>query len=202
MKKEKKLGLWVGCAGIGALVLGLGASPAWAVDPPPPPSTTTTVTGGGMPSRTETTRATVVVTAIDHDMRTFSVKMSDGGKTELKAPPDMVAFDKLKVGDKIDVEYSESIVLGMLPKGTKPSVTGVGASVPGAAGQQMSVSAEIINVDTVHNKVTFKGPKGKIKTVSVQNPDLQSRLPSLKPGDVLVFQYTEALVTAIQPANK
>ena len=155
-----------------------------------------------MPSRTETTRATVVVTAIDHEMRTFSIKMSDGGKTELKAPPDMMAFDKLKVGDKIDVEYSESIVLGMLPKGTKPSVTGVGASIPGAAGQQMSVSAEIVSVDTAHNKVTFKGPKGKIKTVAVQNPDLQSRLPSLKPGDVLVFQYTEALVTAIQPAAK
>ena len=127
----------------------------------------------------------------------FTVKMSDGGKTELKAPPDMMAFDKLKVGDKIDVEYSESIVLGMLPKGTKPSVTATGAAIPGAAGQQMSVSAEIVNVDTIHNKVTFKGPKGKIKTVAVQSPDLQSRLPSLKPGDVLVFQYTEALVTAI-----
>ena len=112
----------------------------------------------------------------------------------------MMAFDKLKVGDKINVEYAESIVLGMLPKGTKPSVTTTGAAIPGAAGAQMSVSAEIVNVDTAHNKVTFKGPKGKIKTVAVQSPDLQSRLPSLKPGDVLVFQYTEALVTAIQPA--
>jgi len=199
MKKEIKQGL---LSGIGALALGLAASPAWAVDPPPPPSSTTTVTGGGMPSRTETTRATVVVAAIDHGARSFTVKMSDGGKTEIQAPPEMREFETLKVGDKIDVSYTESLVLGMLPKGTKPSVTSSGAMGAGTAGQQTSVSAEIVKVDTIHNKVTFKGPKGKIRTVAVQSPDLQSRLPSLKPGDVLVFQYTEALATAIQPAAK
>jgi hypothetical protein len=201
MKKEINQGFLLGCAGIGALALGLAASPVWAGEPAPP-STTTQVTGGGMPSRTETTHATVVVTAIDHLARSFTVKMAGGGKTELQATPDMKEFDKLKVGDKIDVSYSESLVLGMLPKGTKPSMSASGASIPGAAGQQMSVSAEIVNVDTVHNKVTFKGPKGKIRTVAVQSPDLQSRLPSLKPGDVLVFQYTEAVVTAIQPVAK
>ena len=44
-----------------------------------------------------------------------------------------------------------------------------GAAIPGATGMQMSVSAEIVSVDTLHNKVTFKGPKGKIKTVAVQS---------------------------------
>ncbi len=192
----------VGFAGIGVLAVGLAASPAWAVDPPPPPSTSTTVTGGGMPSRTDTTQATVLVTAVDKSARSFSVKMSDGSKTEIQAPAEMKEFDKIKVGDKIDVTYTESMVLGMLPRGTKPSVTGSAATIPGAAGAQVTVSAEIVSIDTTHNKVTFKGPKGKLRTVAVESPDLQARLPSLKVGDVLVFQYSEAVATAIQPAAK
>ena len=36
----------------------------------------------------------------------------------------------------------------------------------------------------------------------MEYPDLQARLPSLKVGDVLVFQYSEAVATAIQPSAK
>ena len=36
----------------------------------------------------------------------------------------------------------------------------------------------------------------------LQDPDLQARLPNLKPGQVVVLQYTEAVATAIQPTEK
>jgi ribosomal protein L2 len=154
-----------------------------------------------MHSRTETTHATVAVTAIDRSGRKFTVKGSDGEKTEISAPADLKEFDKLKVGDKIDVDYTESTAIGMLPKGTKPSATERMAAMPGAAGRELSVSAEVVKVDAANNKVTFKGPKGKLRTVTVQDPDLQARLPDLKPGQVLVFQYTEAVAAAIQPSK-
>ena len=36
----------------------------------------------------------------------------------------------------------------------------------------------------------------------MQDPDLQAKLPNLKPGQVVVLQYTEAVATAIQlPAS-
>jgi hypothetical protein len=108
-------------------------------------------------------------------------------------------FDKLKVGDKIDVDYMQSVALGFLPKGTKPSMNEVEAAGPGMAGRQMSVSAEVIKVDAANNQVTFKGPKGTHRIVTVQDPDLQAKLPNLKPGQVIVLQYTEAMATAIQP---
>lgn len=200
MNTEIKKGLLVGC-GVGVLAFALVGSPARADAPPPPSKTVTTDTGGGMPSRTETTHATVAVTAIDKSARKFTVKSSDGEKTEISAPADLKEFDKLKVGDKIDVDYTESIAMGMLPKGTKPSATERMAAVPGAAGREISVSAEVVKVDADSNKVTFKGPKGKLRTVTVQDPDLQARLPNLKPGQVLVFQYTEAVAAAIQPSK-
>jgi len=189
-----------GC-GVGMLALALAGAPARA-EVPPPSKTVTTDTSGSMPSRTETTHATVAVTAIDKSARKLTVKSSDGDKTEISVPADLKEFDKLKVGDKIDIDYSESIAMGMLPKGTKPTATeGVGA-VPGAAAREISVSAEVVKVDAEKNKVTFKGPKGKLKTVTVEDPELQARLPNLKPGQVLVFQYTEAVAASIQPAAK
>ena len=151
--------------------------------------------------KTSTTHATVAVTAIDKSGRKLTVKMPNGEKAQIQVPADVQEFDKVKVGDKIDVDYMQSVALGFLPKGTKPSATEVEAAGPGMAGRQMSVSAEVIKVDAANNQVTFKGPKGTHRIVTVQDPDLQARLPNLKPGQVVVLQYTEAVATAIQLPN-
>jgi Cu/Ag efflux protein CusF len=195
MRNEIKRGLLVGGAGIGLLAFALAAAPA--VADTPPPTTTTTEQGGSMPSATQTIHATVVVTAIDKSARKLTVKTSEGDMVDITVPADVKEFDKLKKGDKVDIDYMESIAIGMAPKGTKPSAIERAATVPGAAGREVVVTAEVTKVDAAHNKVTIKGPSGK-QTVSVTDPDLQARLPNLKKGQVLMFTYTEAVATAIQ----
>jgi len=56
-----------------------------------------------------------------------------------------------------------------------------------------------LDVDAASNKVTFKGPKGNARVVNVEDPEMQAKLPSLKPGQVVQFTYTEATAVAIQP---
>lgn len=199
MKNEIKRGLLVGCTGVGLLAFAL-AAPARAAEPSSRPMAPDP--GGATPQpraeKTETTHATVTVTAIDKSARKLTVKLSSGDKALIQVPADVQEFDKVKVGDKIDVDYMQSVALGFLPPGTKPSLTEHAASGPGMAGRQMSVSAEVIKVDAANNQVTFKGPKGTHRIVTVQDPDLQARLPNLKPGQVVVLQYTEAIATAIR----
>ena len=199
MKNEIKRGLLVGCAGVGLLAFAL-ATPARAAEPSSRPMAPDP--GGATPEpkaeKTSTTHATVAVTAIDKSARKLTVKMSNGEKALIQVPADVQEFEQVKVGDKIDVDYMQSVALGFLPKGTKPSATEVEAAGPGMAGRQMSVSAEVIKVDAANNQVTFKGPKGTHRIVTVQDPDLQARLPNLKPGQVVVLQYTEAMATAIR----
>jgi len=199
MKNEIKRGLLVGCAGVGLLAFAL-ATPARAAEPSSRPMAPDP--GGATPEpkaeKTSTTHATVAVTAIDKSGRKLTVKLPNGEKAQIQVPADVQEFDKVKVGDKIDVDYMQSVALGFLPKGTKPSATEVEAAGPGMAGRQMSVSAEVIKVDAANNQVTFKGPKGTHRIVTVQDPDLQARLPNLKPGQVVVLQYTEAMATAIR----
>jgi len=95
----------------------------------------------------------------------------------------------------------------MLPKGTKLSASERAASTKtgkgvGATGKQVTVSAEVVSVDTTNNTVTLKGPKGNVETIDVQDPDNQAKLPSLKPGQVMQFTYTEALAVSVTPSAK
>ena len=202
MKNENKRGLLVCFAGVGVLAFALAASTARAADPAP--SGTMGDTDQALPSKskTELVHMNATVEKIDKSGHKLTLKGSDGQKKEIKVPADVKGFDKLKVGDKIDIDYMESLAVSMLPVGTKPSMTERAASTPGAAGREISIAAEIVSVDPAANHVTLKGPRGKQMTVMVQDPELQARLPNLKPGQVVQLQYTEAVATAIQPPSK
>ena len=198
MKTQIKQGMFVACVGGGALVLALAAAPALGADP-----------GAGTPvsKKSATAHASGTVTAIDKSARVLTVKTDTGDKRSIEVPDDVKAFDKLKTGDKIDVDYTASIAITILPKGTKPSASDktttmkTGAGV-GAAGKQVTISAQIVSVDAANNTVTFKGPNGGIETVDVQDPDNQAKLPFLKPGQVVQFTYAEATAVSVTPAGK
>jgi hypothetical protein len=159
------------------------------------------------PSAERTTHETVVVTGIDRGTRGVMLQNAAGDKRTVIVPPDVKAFDTLKVGDRVDIDYREAMAISILPPGSKPSMSertsgtrmGEGAGAGGMS-REMTVSAEIVSIDTAANKVTFKGPKGHMKTVSVADPAMQKKLASLKPGQVVQFTYSEAVAAAIRPA--
>lgn len=199
MKNPIKRNLFVACMGGGALAL--AGAPALA--------DTGTDQAGGTPmaGKSATTHGSGTVTAIDKGARTVTVKTDAGETRSFQVPSDVKSFDKLKKGDKVDVDYTEAIAVSMMPPGTKPSAseksammkTGKGA---GAAGKQVTISGQITNVDTTNNTITLKGPKGQVETIDVQDPDNQAKLSSLKPGQVMQFTYTEAVAVSITPSGK
>ena len=186
-------GMLAACLG-GAIAL--VAVPAFADDPGAAP--------GPTKSMSRTVHDTVTISGIDKSARMLTVKNDAGDTRTIQVPTEVKAFDKLKKGDKIDVDYTEAIALSMLPPGTKPSASEKEAMArtgkeAGIMGKQVSISAEILEVDAAGNKVVLKGPKGNARVVHVQDPDMQAKLPSLKPGQVVQITYTEATALAIQP---
>jgi hypothetical protein len=153
---------------------------------------------------------TVVVSGIDRAKRTVTLTNADGERNTMSVPSDVKAFDTLKVGDHVDIDYHESMAVSLAPPGSKPSMTekssgtrmgeGPGGSAMGT--REQTVSAQVISVDVPNNKVTFKGPKGNRKTITVSDPTLQQKLPNLKPGQVVQFTYTEAVAVSIRPSAK
>jgi hypothetical protein len=157
-------------------------------------------------SQTRTTRETVVVTSIDRTHRTVTLQNSDGEVKTIDVPAEVKSYDTLKVGDKIDIDYQESIALSLLPTGTKPTASETSsmnriAKGVGATSREMTVSATIIAVDPKKDQVTFKGPRGNVRTVTVEDPNVQQRLPALKVGQVVQITYTEAMVLSIRPSS-
>jgi cold shock CspA family protein len=130
--------------------------------------------------------------------------MQSGDEMPIQVPADVKGFDSLKVGSKVDVDYYRSMAVSLAPTGSKPTVNErKGRMIDeggGVRGREVTISAEVVSVDQDAKTVTFKGPKGNLRTINVQNPALQEKLPSLKPGQVVQFDFVEAVAASIQPA--
>jgi hypothetical protein len=148
---------------------------------------------------------TVVVSAIDRAARTVTLMNAEGEPRTVAVPADMRSFDTLKVGDHVDVDYYESIGLALMPAGSKAGMTetttgghtaGLGTA---SFGRQVTATVEVVGVDEVMNRVTFKGPKGNIRTATIYDPAIQKKLTSLQPGQMVQITYREAMAASIKP---
>jgi hypothetical protein len=162
----------------------------------------------GPATQSQMTHESVVVTAIDRPSRTVTVQNADGETKTVKVSEEVKQFDALKVGDGVEIDYYETISVAVLPPGTKASMSegsAIERSPEGQAGsavREMKISGTVISVDTKNNKVTFKGPHGNLKTVTVSDPANQKKLTNLKPGQVVQLTYTKAVAAAIRPKTE
>ena len=199
---KTQLNKWMLIAGMagGALMTAFLGSAAAA----PTTETSESATANGH-ERSQLTHVTAMVTAIDRTARTVTLKSEDGRESTINVPNDVKAFDKLKDGDKVDIDYYESLAISLAPTGAKPTASERhGRAVDmggGVRGREVMVTAEVVSVDSSANTVTFKGPNGNLRTIHVANPTLQEKLPSLKPGQVVQFDYTQATAASIRPSK-
>lgn len=184
-----------------ALVAGLGgAAAARAADKQP-----TTDTAPATTSQLRTMSGTIQ--HIDADSRVVTVKSDDGATTEVQAPADMQRFNELKVGDRVDIKYYESVMLSVVQPGqpTPPSGTSVqrmpggGVAPGGTTFRQMKATVTIMMVDPDKNQVTFRGPDGKTRTTDVSDPTMRKKIAQLKPGDRVQVVFTQSIAASIVP---
>lgn len=155
-------------------------------------------------TRSQLIHTSASVMAIDNTDRSVLLKTSDGTENWVHVPESVAAFDRLKKGDKVNVDYFQSLAISLAPSGSKPSMSATQAGTvdvgAGVQGREFRMSAKVVSVDQDADTVTFKGPKGHMNTVSVKDSALQAKLATLKPGQVVQFDYTEAVAADIQPA--
>ena len=199
---KNQLNKWVLIAGMSGGALATAMLGTAGAAPTTETSESNTASGH---ERSRLTHMAATITAIDRSDRMLTLKAEDGTETTVNVPSDAKVFDKLKTGEKVDVDYYDSLAVSLAPSGSKPTMTERrGRSVDmggGVRGREIMVTAEVISVDADANTVTFKGPKGNLRTVHVGNPTLQEKLPSLKPGQVVQFDYTQATAASIRPSK-
>lgn len=156
-------------------------------------------------TRTVTKTATIV--AIDPDEGKLALKTEDGQTIPLQVGDQVKNLHNLKVGDRIQAEYQESLVLALNRPGSgvseveREQVAGREEGTVSAA-ERITATVRIEEIDKRKNEVTFVGPTGTEHRIQVQEPQMQKLLGNLNQGDTVDITYTHGLALSLQPMSK
>ena len=169
-----------------------------------------TVVVGSEPGKVgiaETTKRTGTITAIDKATRDVTLKGPQGNEITITAGPDVKNFDNMKVGDQVTAKYVEALTLE-LKKGGGMTVSrsdqgGVREAKPGqrpggVAGRQITIVADVVDVDPAKQMITLRGPSRTVD-MRVNDPEQFTRIAK---GDQVEATYTQALAIDVEPAAK
>jgi hypothetical protein len=158
----------------------------------------------------ESVSVSATVEAIDLANRLVTLSVPEGDAVTVEVSPEVRNLAQVKVGDQLTVTYYAAIAAefkkpGEGAEGVKEEV-GAGRAAPGerpagAVGRQVTATVVIESVDKETNTVSFRGPQGMLRTITVQDPDAQAFVKKLKMGDQVELTYTEAVAVAIEPAK-
>ena len=186
---------------VASLVVAVGASGAVAVaaDPASQPAATS---GKGLHESRKVER-TATITAIDKAKRLVTLKSQDGELFDVEAGPEVTNFDKLQVGDMVVATFTQSIGVRIEPAGQASAgvkETASATPAPGQAkvGREVTATLKVESVDAKNNMVTLSDGAGHSAPVDVVDPRARERLKTLKPGEMVVITYTEALALRLE----
>ncbi len=167
--------------------------------PPPPPPQPTAVS--------ETITVTANVESIDRTTREVLLSTPNALLT-VKAGPEVRNLAQLKTGDRVVVEYTEALAVALSQPGdARPDAAALAAArrarpgtrPGGGVAEAVRVRVTINSVNAAGTQVTFTGPQGTARTVTVRDPAMQAFAKGLKPGDQVEVAFIEAVAVRVEP---
>lgn len=167
-------------------------------------SATSTPTGG---SRRQEIKTTAIVQSVDVANRTITLKRSNGEVATVGVGDNVRNLPQVKRGDRVVVTHYDSIGFEVLQGGKhKPSLdtdddvflAPLGQRPHGGAERSTTLVAKIVKLDRENRKATLRGPKGKLITVDVENPE---NFDKVKVGDSVEVTEIKGYAIDVQPAR-
>lgn len=187
------------------LTLAAFALPA-AAEQPPATGSTITLSQPGKAAAVSSARVTAEVIAVDKATRTVKLKGPQGRVVNVVCGEEIRNFDQLKSGDVVVAQYEQALVLdlkkgggGIRQRSEREALERAepGEQPAGMAARQVTIVADVIDVDPEKRIITLKGPERTVD-VEVRNPE---HFKVVKKGDQVEAVYTEALALSIEPAS-
>jgi hypothetical protein len=143
------------------------------------------------------------ITALDTAKRLATLKAEDGREFEVEVSPEVTNFNKLKVGDTVVATYTQSLGVRIEPASqASPGMKETATSTPGVGqakvGREVTATLRVESVDATNNMVTLSDGAGRSAQVDIVDPRARERLKTLKPGEMVVITYTEALALRLE----
>ncbi len=156
-------------------------------------------------ARANVVSATATVEKIDLKKRLVTIRGTEGNAMTIHVGEEVVNLSQVRVGDKIEVDYVQSLAVRMAKPGEVRNETAEmmtrakPGSKPGVAELiETTVTAIILGLDRVNETATLKLPDGEIMVVKVQDP---ANFDKVKVGDTIVITYTEAVAISVRGKN-
>ena len=152
-------------------------------------------------------KATAVVSGIEKTTRCVTLRTVDGRSFDVVASHGVRHFDQIQIGDEVIVSYSRAISLSLKKRNGEADRQEVpiayraqsGDRPAGLATRQVSIVADVIEVNEEKNTITLKGPKGKLVELDVKDP---AQFKLIREGDQVEAEYRESLAVAVEPVTR
>ncbi|MGB7803627.1 hypothetical protein [Buttiauxella sp.] len=150
------------------------------------------------------------VVSVDQKNHVVVLEGEQGNKVSLNVPEEAGTLANLKAGDTVDTTVTRSVAIAFDTNVDKAAPTasttkGMEKATSGSpeheAFRQVNVQLKIKHIDLKKNEVTFVGPKGQEKVVTVEDPKVQARLKDLKVNQSVRVTYTDSIQIAARPAK-
>ena len=154
------------------------------------------------------TRANVVmisatIQAIDATTRSLTLRDDKGNEDTFTVGPTVQRFNELKVGQKVNITYYESLVLQLVKPGEKAGGASVEAALEraktklpaGTVAVQDKATVTVKAVDPAVPSITVTTADGRTVTRMVED---KKNIEGVKPGDRIDITFTRALVTSVE----
>lgn len=157
----------------------------------------------GVPGEAAATRiekVTATVQAVNPADRTLIVSLENGETQTVQVPPAVTRFNEVAVGDRIEAELREGLLLEYQPAGSAfvtPTAVATGARAPSDQAPAAGVAAGVVStvtitaIDLKSRIVQFHDPGGAKYQVKA-GPTLA--IEKLSVGDRLLATYVAAVV--------
>jgi hypothetical protein len=160
----------------------------------------------GKATATTIVKVSALVTAVDKEGRSVTLKHADGQVESIKVGPQVKRFDEVAVGDTIAVEYEEGLALEFqLPSEAPvaPEAVATSARAPkeeapaGVLAAGVRATVVVTAIDLPNRMVVLQGPRGQYHQVKA---GAKIKLEGLKVGDKLLATYVQAVAISLEKA--
>ena len=151
-------------------------------------------------------KVTATIQAIDATTRTVTLRDDKGNEDSFSVGPAVQRFNELKVGQKVNITYYESIVFQLVKPGEKGggesldvALNRAKSALPaGTVATQDKATVTVQAVDPNVPSITVTTADGRVVTRKIED---KKNIAGLKPGDKIDITYTRAVLTSVQEAK-
>ena len=146
---------------------------------------------------------TNIVVSLDPAARKIELRRADGSVFSYTAGPQVVNYDKIKVGDLVKATVVEEMAVYLIPAGSPEQISTntvvvrdkTGALAGAHSLETIKLTAKILSIDAWGGRVTLQLPGGSTKTVKVR---AEINLADFQPGDEVRVRLTQALAVLLE----